>query len=86
MLDFSYIFNIPMIVTIFDNPEWNLPANPFGITTNMRYPKMLIGVDTEPQDAAMRCFTGFIQGSFPINFAIHNDTEIANRFKQQICL
>jgi YcaO-like protein with predicted kinase domain len=81
MLDFSYIFNIPMIVTIFDNPEWNLPANPFGITTNMRYPKMLIGVDTEPQDAAMRCFTEFIQGSFPINFAIHNDTEIANRFK-----
>ncbi len=81
MLDFSFLFNIPVIVTIFDNEKWDFPPYPYSTTSNMKYPKMIIGVDTDPQDAAMRCFTEFLQGSFPIYFAKNNEVVIREVLK-----
>lgn len=82
MLDLSYLFNIPVIATIFDNPAWNIPSSEsFSTMVNIKYPKLVIGVDTDPQDAAMRCFIEFIQGSQPVAFASHNDWETRYRYE-----
>ncbi len=81
ILDFSFIFNIPFIVAIFDNPSWDQSKDIYAISTNLQYPKMVVGVDTDPQDATMRCFTEFIQGSLPMLLAKHNEQEHRNQFK-----
>jgi len=79
MLDFSYLFDMPLILTIFDHPEWNYPTNPY---TNVycEFPKIIIGVDTDPQDAAMRCFTEIIQAAEPLSTAYTHYHEVQDKF------
>lgn len=79
MMDFSQVFGIPVIITIFDHPEWGLPKNPYS-DINCEFPKIIIGVDTDPQDAAMRCFTEFIQTADLINSAKSKYDLISNKF------
>lgn len=85
MLDFSHVFNVPMIVTIFDHPKWDLPPSPY-TNESFRYPKMVIGVDTDPQDAAIRCFTELLQVTKPIEDSVYEEHETSFRFKlSKIC-
>lgn len=79
MLDFSHIFDVPVIITIFDHPEWDLPMNPY-TDVNCEYPKMMVGVDTDPQDAAMRCFTEAIQSGQSILSAKSDYEYVKNKF------
>lgn len=80
ILDFSHIFDVPVIITIFDNPEWDLPTNKY-TDVNCEYPKIVVGVDTDPQDAAMRCFTEMIQSGEPIFVAKSNYERVENKFE-----
>lgn len=79
MFDFSHLFDIPVIITIFDSDRWNVDENRF---TNdaVRYPKIIIGSDTNPQDAAMRCFTEFLQVTDSIYFSIYETNKVIDRF------
>lgn len=79
LLDYSYIFNIPLIVTIFDHPQWTFSPNPYALAS-LGFPKMIVGVDTDPQEAAVRCFTEFIQFSMPIPLAKYYEYSIRNKF------
>ena len=79
MLDFSHVFGIPIIITIFSYPEWDLPINQYS-DANCEFPKMIVGVDTDPQDAAMRCFTELFQTADQINIAIEKREHIQNKF------
>lgn len=80
LIDFSQIFNIPLIVTIFDHPKWNFQKSKFYVGP-YNFPKMLIGVDSDSQDAAIRCFTEFIQTAMDINSMICTEKETRERFE-----
>ncbi|GEM_PF-2937592 len=80
ILDFSSLFDVPLIVTIFDHPIWKMDEYPY-TNENVRYPKMITGVDTNPQDAAMRCFTELFQVAEPIYLSIYNELETQGQFK-----
>jgi len=75
ILDFSFVFGIPAFITIFDVDEWNLD-NSNRLITSTQYPLFRIGVDTNPEDAIMRCFTELLQGQPPIYDAIANERRI----------
>ena len=79
ILDFSHIFDIPVIVTIYNHPDWDLETNPY-TNVNCEFPKIVIGVDTDPQDAAMRCFTEIIQSIEPILDAKYDYEYTKNKF------
>jgi YcaO-like protein with predicted kinase domain len=64
MLDFTYLFDIPVIITIFDHKDWNFPTGKYD--PYLGYPIISTGVGTDPEDAAMRCFTEFLQGKLPV--------------------
>jgi len=78
ILDFSFLFNVPVIITIFDHEDWDLPT--FRYTNNLKqYPSTFIGVDSNAEDAALRCFTEFLQGLFPI----YDDKKFENQIRHQ---
>lgn len=68
ILDLSFLFSVPAFATIFDCKEWHFPPNPY-TKAYYEYPKVIIGVATDPQDAIMRCFTEFLQQYLPISIA-----------------
>lgn len=80
MLDFSHVFGIPLVLTIFDHPRWTFPPNTF-TRRNVQYPRLIIGVDTNPQDAAIRCFTELIQVAEPIYLSKYKEEEFLEQIK-----
>ena len=78
MLDFSFLFNVPVVITIFDHEEWDLSTIRY--TNNLKqYPATFIGVDSNAEDAALRCFSEFLQGLFPI----YDDKKFENQIRHQ---
>jgi YcaO-like protein with predicted kinase domain len=64
ILDLTFLFNIPTFIVIFNTKKWELPN--FINLIDKQFPLVKIGIDTEPQDALMRCFTEFYQGLLPL--------------------
>jgi ribosomal protein S12 methylthiotransferase accessory factor len=80
MFDFSYIFDIPLIVTIFNHKDWNLTQNLYSKTIT-QYPKIIVGVETDPQEAALICFTDFLQGLQSLDVSIRDNKKIIEQFR-----
>lgn len=79
LLDFSFLFDIPIIITIFDHKKWSLSPIKYANLIK-QYPLTVIGVDTDPEDAAMRCFTEFLQGLLPFQDAFSTECQIRKQF------
>jgi len=80
LYDFSFVFDIPIIATLFDHPEWSFPPNPY-CSIRKQYPILKVGVATNPEDAAMRCFTEFFQDLSPIHEMISTYFETIHQFE-----
>lgn len=79
MIDLSSLFGIPLVATIFDSEEWKCSPNPY-TKVYCEYPKLIVGADTSPEDAAMRCFTEFFQSAIPIGLAYDLYHQSKNKF------
>lgn len=79
MLNFTNVFNIPIIITVFNHKDWNIQSN--YLSRNTRFPATTIGVETDPQDAALRCFTELLQGLPPLYDLLSLEETIRIRYK-----
>jgi len=79
MFDFSFLFDIPLIITLFDHDNWFFSNIKYS-NSSKQFPNIKVGIDTDPQDAALRCFTEFLQGELPTLEALSNEYKIRHTF------